>query len=83
MLTQVFTGPPGVGKTATARILASQVERPLVVLSFENIGSSYYAQSEANLAKVLEAVAAMPGAILFVDEADAMFPSRCVHRLAG
>lgn len=72
----VFTGPPGVGKTLTARIVAAQVQRPLVVLSFEQIGSSYYSQSEANLAKVFDAVTALPGSILFIDEADAMFPSR-------
>ena len=98
--------------------MASLVDKPLVVLNFENIGSAYYSewgsgdgkplnscsapspasfnhtlrsaapsnksllaaagQSESNLQKVLDAVAAMPGAILFVDEAEAIFPSRCV-----
>ena len=40
------------------------------------MASPYYAQSEGNLARVLDAVSAIPGALLFIDEAEAMFPSR-------
>jgi len=74
--TFLFEGPPGTGKTTTARIIAALADRPLVELSFENIGSSYYAATENNFARVLTAVQALPGAILLVDEAEALFPSR-------
>ena len=76
----LISGPPGVGKTTVARIVAAHVERPLVVLTFASIGSAYYAQSESNLQGVLDAVTAIPGAILFVDEADALFPARSASR---
>lgn len=79
----LISGPPGVGKTTVARIVAAHVERPLVVLTFASIGSAYYAQSESNLQGVLDAVSAIPGAILFVDEADALFPARSAARGGG
>lgn len=50
--------------------------RPLVVLNFEDIGSMYFSGSEHNFAEILAAVRKIPGAILFIDEADAMFPGR-------
>jgi hypothetical protein len=52
----IFEGPPGTGKTTTARILASKTARPLVVLSFENFGSPFFSESETQLARALEAV---------------------------
>lgn len=72
----LMAGPPGVGKTLTARVIAASTSRPMVVLSFQMIGSAYHSQSESNLAKVLEAVNSIPGAILFLDEAESFFPSR-------
>ena len=43
----------------------------------------YYSQTEVNLSRVLEAVRAMPGAILFIDEAEALFPSRYFDTAGG
>lgn len=57
-------------------IIASMTSRPLVVLNFEDIGSMYFSGSEHNFAEILAAVRKIPGAILFIDEADAMFPGR-------
>ncbi len=54
-----------------------------MVLNFENIGSPYYSQTEANLSRVLEAVRAIPNAVLFIDEAEAFFPSRYFDTLGG
>jgi hypothetical protein len=72
----LFSGPPGTGKTTTARVIASLTDVPLVVLDFEHIGSPYFSASEGNFARVLEAVSSLDGAVLVVDEAEAMFPSR-------
>ncbi|RYY37328.1 AAA family ATPase, partial [archaeon] len=53
---QIFAGPPGTGKTTTARIIAALCDKPLVVLNFENFASPYHGESERGLQEVLDAV---------------------------
>lgn len=73
----LFEGPPGTGKTLSARIIANQVQKPLIFVSVENILSKWYGESERNLSKVFDACDALPdGAIIFIDEIDALATSR-------
>ena len=42
----LFTGPPGCGKTSTARILAAKLNRPFVALPLESLVSKFYGEAE-------------------------------------
>jgi len=72
----LFEGPPGTGKTLTARIVASRTEVPLVFVPTERVLSKWYGDSEKNLAKIFEACQELGGAIIFIDEVDALATSR-------
>eukprot|EP00607_Mallomonas_marina_P006802 CAMPEP_0182425842 /NCGR_PEP_ID=MMETSP1167-20130531/12335_1 /TAXON_ID=2988 /ORGANISM="Mallomonas Sp, Strain CCMP3275" /LENGTH=458 /DNA_ID=CAMNT_0024606875 /DNA_START=431 /DNA_END=1807 /DNA_ORIENTATION=+ len=72
----LFEGPPGTGKTLTARILANQVSKPMIHLSVEHILSKWYGESEKKLSKIFDLCERMGGAVLFIDEIDALATSR-------
>ncbi len=74
----LFAGPPGVGKTTMARILARESGFLLIYVPIESIMSSYYGESTKKLAQVFDIAAASDkeSMILFLDEIDALAPSR-------
>lgn len=72
----LFEGPPGVGKTTMARIVATETGIPLVYLPIENILSKYYGQSAQNLAAIFDAAGRYERVILFLDEIDSLAGSR-------
>ena len=74
--TMVWQGPPGCGKTSTARILAKQLGVPFVLLPLESLVSKWYGEAEQRLAAVFDATAAMGPTVLFFDEIDALATSR-------
>ena len=41
----LFEGPPGTGKTTSAKIIAQQVNIPLVYMPIEAIMSKFYGES--------------------------------------
>ncbi|RME89637.1 MAG: ATP-binding protein [Candidatus Hydrogenedentota bacterium] len=76
----LFSGPPGVGKTMMARILAAEAKMILIAISLENILSAFYGESSKRLASIFD-LAALAGyeygkVAIFLDEIDALAPSR-------
>lgn len=73
--TLLFSGPPGVGKTACAEALAHELNRPILVADYSAVQNCLVGQTEKNIARTF-AAAARHGAVLFWDEADAMLSPR-------
>ncbi|MDK2849777.1 MAG: hypothetical protein PWP03_332 [Candidatus Woesearchaeota archaeon] len=72
----LFEGPPGTGKTTTAKIIASETEIPLVYVPIESIMTKWYGESERNLAGIFDTANEFDNAILFLDEIDSLATSR-------
>ncbi len=72
----LFEGPPGVGKTTVARIIAGDANIPLIYVPIESIMSKWYGQSSQNLSEIFDACEEMGGAIIFLDEIDSLVGSR-------
>ncbi|WP_211753390.1 AAA family ATPase [Nitrosomonas aestuarii] len=71
----IFVGPPGVGKTLTARWLASQLGVPLYVLDLTVVMSSLLGRSGSNLRTALDFSKRGP-CVLLLDEVDAIAKRR-------
>ena len=72
----LFEGPPGVGKTTAARIIATEAGIPLIYVPIESIMSKWYGESSRNLSDIFDAADDMNGAIIFLDEIDSLAGSR-------
>jgi len=71
----LFSGPTGTGKTMVAEVLARELKVDLYRIELYKVVSKYVGETEKNL-ECLFAVAEKGNAILFFDEADALFGKR-------
>jgi hypothetical protein len=74
-LAVLFSGPSGTGKTMAAGILARNLSLDLYRVDLSTVVSKYIGETEKNLSRIFE-VAESANAILFFDEADALFGKR-------
>jgi hypothetical protein len=71
----LFAGPSGVGKTMAAEVIARDLDLDLYRIDLSGVISKYIGETEKNLRRVFDA-AEGAGAVLFFDEADALFGKR-------
>jgi len=71
----IFVGPPGVGKTMTARWIAAQLGIPLRILDLAAVISSYLGRSGANVRSAFDYARSTP-CVLLLDEIDAIAKRR-------
>jgi hypothetical protein len=71
----LFAGPSGVGKTMAAEVIAKALSLDLYLVDLARITSKYIGETEKNLRRIFDAAEA-GGAVLFFDEADALFGKR-------
>jgi SpoVK/Ycf46/Vps4 family AAA+-type ATPase len=74
-LNALFAGPSGTGKTMAAEIIANELGIDLYKIDLSGVVSKYIGETEKNLARIFSE-AETSNAILFFDEADALFGKR-------
>lgn len=73
--TLIFTGPPGVGKTITAKWLAKKLNLKFKILDLAFVMDSHLGKTGNNLKSVIDAAASTP-CVLLLDEFDAIAKKR-------
>jgi hypothetical protein len=71
----LFAGESGTGKTMAAEVIANELRLHLYRIDLSSVVSKYIGETEKNLRRLFDA-AEQGGALLFFDEADALFGKR-------
>lgn len=71
----LLSGPPGTGKSTTAAVLSTILERSLVRLDLSSILSKWLGETERHIGQVFDVVEDA-GAVLALDEAEALMRQR-------
>lgn len=74
----IFSGPPGTGKTLIAKSLASEKQCYFLAPTLAELKGEYVGQSSAKIKRLFDKARANQPTIIFIDEADTVFPSRAL-----
>jgi transitional endoplasmic reticulum ATPase len=72
----LFYGPPGCGKTETARLLSTKSGLPFISLSSADLKVSYIGQAAVAIQKAFDEARQKAPCIIYIDEIDASCPVR-------
>lgn len=72
----LFVGPPGTGKTSTARAMSARLKLPFLEVKLSMITSQYLGETSKNVDKVFELAKKLSPCILFIDEFDFVAKTR-------
>lgn len=72
----LYEGPPGCGKTLSAKILAASIGVPFVHVPLETILSKFYGETTRKLAEILQTANDLGPCLVFIDECDSIGLSR-------
>lgn len=72
----LLRGAPGTGKTTIARILANEAKCRFFSITPADINQMYVGESEKRVKELFERARAEAPSIIFIDEIDALLPSR-------
>ncbi len=72
----LFIGPPGTGKTSTARALSKWFSLPIVEVRLSMVTSQYLGETSKNIDKVFDLAKKLSPCILFIDEFDFVAKTR-------
>ena len=78
----LLVGPPGTGKTSTARVLAGELGLPLFAIRLDSIITKFMGETAAKLRLIFDALAQTRGVYLF-DEVDALAGDRAAPNDVG
>lgn len=78
----LLIGPPGTGKTSTARVLAGELGLPLFAIRLDTIITKFMGETAAKLRLVFDALVETRGVYLF-DEVDALAGDRAAPNDVG
>jgi SpoVK/Ycf46/Vps4 family AAA+-type ATPase len=71
----LLIGPPGTGKTMSARMIATQLKLPMFTIRLDGLITKYMGETAAKLRMIFDAIAEVRGVYLF-DEVDALAGER-------
>lgn len=72
----LFVGPPGTGKTTTARALSKRLYLPILEVRLSMVTSQYLGETSKNIEKIFELAKKLSPCILFIDEFDYVAKTR-------
>ncbi len=79
----LFVGPPGTGKTSTARALSEKLGLPVLEVRLSQIADQYLGETAKNIDRVFELAKRLSPCLLFIDEFDFVAKTRTTDEHAA